>query len=492
MREGDRTLRVLHYMLGIPPVRGGGLIRYATDLMKAEREQGLQVMLLIPGCMPHDSDNKKVKVKAARPYEGIETFEIYNPLPVPMLNGILDITRYTRKCDGSLYLRFLKSTAPDLIHVHSLMGLHKEFLEQAKALHIPIVFTTHDYFGLCPAVNLVYAGHVCNDKEWKHCELCSQNAKSLKRIRLEQSRLYRFYAGNKWLPGIMNSDLLGDSFQSIRTEKVPKLADDTSFQPRMDYSDLKNYYYAMFALVDFFHFNSSIAKRCYEERLGRELPGKILHITHMGIKDMRKRRKYGKILRIGFLGPWSEAKGFFTLLEAVSRLYEAGFTELELHIYSNLGKREEVFIKNHQKYDIGELPSVMDEFDVLAVPSIWLETFGFVALEALSYGVPAIISENVGAKDLLLEHPGIGYVYDGSVEGLAAAMKEIYINRQSLAEANEKILEMDYDFSYESHARELVGAIMDFADGLGLLEGEVADECRNSFAKRQQNPRGGA
>jgi len=39
--------------------------------------------------------------------------------------------------------------------------------------------------------------------------------------------------------------------------------------------------------------------------------------------------------------------------------------------------------------------------DVLAVPSSWMETFGMVVLEALSCGVPVIVTEKVGAKDII-------------------------------------------------------------------------------------------
>jgi glycosyltransferase involved in cell wall biosynthesis len=35
------------------------------------------------------------------------------------------------------------------------------------------------------------------------------------------------------------------------------------------------------------------------------------------------------------------------------------------------------------------------------VPSLWKETFGLIVLEGLAFGVPVLVSDNVGAKDLL-------------------------------------------------------------------------------------------
>lgn len=35
------------------------------------------------------------------------------------------------------------------------------------------------------------------------------------------------------------------------------------------------------------------------------------------------------------------------------------------------------------------------------MPSLWKETFGFITIEALSYGKYVLVSQNVGAKDLI-------------------------------------------------------------------------------------------
>ena len=42
-------MKVLHYLFGLPPVRSGGLVKYALDLAEGQRAQGLDVCLMIPG-----------------------------------------------------------------------------------------------------------------------------------------------------------------------------------------------------------------------------------------------------------------------------------------------------------------------------------------------------------------------------------------------------------------------------------------------------------
>lgn len=65
------------------------------------------------------------------------------------------------------------------------------------------------------------------------------------------------------------------------------------------------------------------------------------------------------------------------------------------------------YIKVHNRYTYDELERIFDNTDVLISPSIWYETFGYTVLEALSYGVPVIISSTVGAGDILVKGAGI-------------------------------------------------------------------------------------
>ena len=73
------------------------------------------------------------------------------------------------------------------------------------------------------------------------------------------------------------------------------------------------------------------------------------------------------------------------------------------------------------------------------MPSVWYETFGFTVLEALSYGVPVIVSENVGAKDLL-EDGRFGMIVEPTVEGVKKGISELMANRKMLEEYNRQIV----------------------------------------------------
>lgn len=95
-------------------------------------------------------------------------------------------------------------------------------------------------------------------------------------------------------------------------------------------------------------------------------------------------------------------------------------------------------MKPHNRYSYMDLEKIFDETDLVIVPSIWRETFGYAVLEALSYGVPVLISGNVGAKDILVQGAGI-VIKDLTVKNLYHALRNI--TSEQLTRMNNVILE---------------------------------------------------
>ncbi len=452
-------------MFGTPPVRTGGLVRYALDLIRQEARIGETVILLLPGTLPKNTD-RRIRIRKSRSrIRRILTYTIDNPLPIPMCNGIRNARAYTKSCDASVYAAFLKKIKPDIIHIHTFMGLHQEFLNEAQKMEIPMVFTTHDYFGICPTATLLIADNICTDIDWKQCGLCCENAYSMKRLRLEQSVLYRIYRKSSWLAGWMHKGICKNSFRIMRAPQMAKVShtDGTMHNKARDcgellnYAVLKHYYASMFDKISWFHYNSVLSRRLYQSRLG-EKKGSVIPISHACISDCRSVRDYGKKLRVGYFGGWVEHKGFFQLLDVCRMMWEEGNRMLELHLYSDTEECNEAFVVNHKAFRAGQMEDVFQDIDILAVPSRCPETFGFVVLEALSFGVPVIASQNVGAGELLKEYPGCGIRYDGTTGELKRVLEKLYADtgRRMLQDMNQKILDMDDLFLYEGHVKKIV------------------------------------
>ena len=145
-------MKILHYALGFPPYRSGGLTKFCVDLMVQQAKEGHSVAMLWPGQMGFI--NKQVAIRKQKSEkikdQNIQSFEIINPLPVSFDEGIADVATFTKNSGNKAYEELLDEFQPDAIHVHTLMGIHKSFLETAKIKKIRLVFTAHDFFPICP------------------------------------------------------------------------------------------------------------------------------------------------------------------------------------------------------------------------------------------------------------------------------------------------------------------------------------------------------
>lgn len=299
-------MRILHYSLGFPPYRTGGLTKFCLDLMIEQKNEGDEVALLWPGQMGFI--DKRIKIKKRTDYlasnQKIMSFELINPLPISFDEGIRDFDKFTLKSNKDVFFDFLTSFQPDVIHLHSLMGIHKEFLEVAKSLNIKLVFTAHDFFPICPKVTLFRNGKICDSVgNCKKCASCNSTALSINKIKILQSPIYRT---------LKDSTLV----KKLRKSHRDRYLSDNTFKsidsgPNKDYIDLRNYYYSMLLMMDIIHFNSTITKKNYEKYF--DLPNSaIIPVSHSSIKNNCKIKNYNHDkLRIRYLGPASKAKGFY-------------------------------------------------------------------------------------------------------------------------------------------------------------------------------------
>lgn len=389
-------MKILHYALGFPPYRTGGLTKYCIDLMLTQKEQENEVALLWPGKMHFIF--KKPKIKEEKDWNGIRNFELINPLPVSLDEGILDIDAYTKSVNESVYLDFLRKYMPDVIHIHTLMGMHREFLNAAIQLKIRTVFTTHDYFGICPKVTLYHDGCVCDDDhDGLDCVQCNQTALSLKKIAILQSPIYRRLKNTKAVKMLRSRHRQ----KYFETSENKQTENKKCVRTSEEYRKLREYYISMLKIIDFIHFNSSVTETVYN-RYFHPQNSAVISITHRDIKDLRKEKFFDHdVLRITYLGPTKPFKGFQYLLKMLDGMWDKGMRNFELHLYSETVEKKKYITHKQNGYQYDQLKEIFDATDILVVPSQWYETFGYTVLEALSYGVPVQVTDKVGAKDLV-------------------------------------------------------------------------------------------
>lgn len=79
---------------------------------------------------------------------------------------------------------------------------------------------------------------------------------------------------------------------------------------------------------------------------------------------------------------------------------------------------------------------------------------GFTVLEGLSYGIPVIVSNKVGAKDLIVEGKN-GFVVEGNVQPLKNRILGLIENPQNVKEMNIYIVNEFPVKTMIEHSREI-------------------------------------
>lgn len=390
-------MKILHYTLGFPPKRSGGLVKYAMDVMNEEIRQGHEISVLYPGGLSFLRKNMYIKQENGP----LNKYELVNSLPLAIFGGIKSPKDFMISVPDKIFEDFLKKVRPDIIHVHTLMGLPKEFFEVANKMKIKIIYTTHDYFGLAPNPTFFVDGKTFDEKNSNYFwNKASKYAFSTNKLRVFQLSIYPIIRGilknNKFIKKI---NKFKNNTSTDDERLIENKIDDSSI---VNYDDIRSYYKSIFLLIDKIHFNSSIAKRVFEynipELIGK--PSKIISITNSNIIKHEKEKssvKSGKI-KVAYIGPNKEFKGFNFFLK-LSQIMDC--KKYEFHTYGYAPQDNIESVVQHGRYSSEDLPDIYRYVDVLIVPSRWKETFGLIVLEAMSFQTAVYVSNNVGAKDLL-------------------------------------------------------------------------------------------
>lgn len=181
-------------------------------------------------------------------------------------------------------------------------------------------------------------------------------------------------------------------------------------------------------------------------------------------------------VRVGYIGMLTPNKGIHTLGDAAALLHEdAPFK------YVIAGDGEPEFVQRMlAKFPASKTTymgwvnsnSFYPLIDVLVVPSIWAEPFGYVCIEALSYGVPVVVARS-GALSEIIEPEISGLVFEaGDHKALAACLRKIANDRNLLKRLHDGALIRAKQFSPEALAASLdvfLGEVYAGSKATGIL-----------------------
>src|SRR4051794_12687105 len=170
-------MRILHVGYGFRPLRYGGLILYAEDLMETLSARGHAVGSFFPGRRSPVGPRDRLRRWTRG---GIEMREIVNSTIVwggerGTLTPEVDLNHAPSE---ARFAEVLDELRPQVVHVQELIGLPSSLLEMTRARGIPTVMTLHDYFTLCPVLKLYDVdGRICLRHDvGEQCARCSAGA----------------------------------------------------------------------------------------------------------------------------------------------------------------------------------------------------------------------------------------------------------------------------------------------------------------------------
>lgn len=265
---------------------------------------------------------------------------------------------------------------PDIIHTNNLFYISPMIWKIAHEKNIKIVHTLRDYWGLCPKCTLLN----------RNCEICSKG-NLLCKLHKKNYKSYSKHVNLVTAPSRFTLDLYNRNnlFNDIPNKLIYNAID-------IDLNEHKN-------LV--------------QQKLKRE---------NLNIKFV-------------FLGSLEVHKGIKLLIDTFLQIKNddieliiCGDGSLKYYVQECCNKDNRIKYKG--KVDKKEKIKILEDSDVMIVPSIWYEPFGRVVIEGYKYAMPVIACKIGGIKELLNNEISIG-VKVNSKEELGAAINR-FSNRSEI------------------------------------------------------------
>jgi glycosyltransferase involved in cell wall biosynthesis/MoaA/NifB/PqqE/SkfB family radical SAM enzyme len=326
---------------------------------------------------------------------------------IHLVNVPRSLDRYRHVGVDQRFAETLDRLRPDVVHVGHLNHLSTSLLQEAAARRIPIVFTLHDFWLMCPRGQFMQMHAADNARLWPACDGQEDRKCAM--------RCYaRHFSGS---PEDSEADV------SAWTAWV---------QRRMQHVR------SMCELVDVFIAPSQYLLDRFRDEFG--LPAaKLVHLDY-GFDRKRlggRQRQPGEPFTFGYIGTHIPAKGIDLLLKAFAQLDDtvrlrvwgrprgqdtSALQSLAVRLANGASTRIE-WRSEYRNQDI--VREVFDHVDVLVVPSIWVENSPLVIHEAQQAGVP-VVTANVGGMAELVRHEVNGLLFEfRDHESLAREMQRL-------------------------------------------------------------------
>jgi len=193
---------------------------------------------------------------------------------------------------------------------------------------------------------------------------------------------------------------------------------------------------------------------------------KVIHLGSEPPLSLQRIRRHKKDeLRFVFAGTMSFRKStdillaVFRELGSVAQLTIVGGSESKQWI-DECNSLPNVSYLGHKPQS--ELYEIIAESDCLILPSRF-DAFGMVVVEALSVGTPVIVSENVGAKEVVEMFPGAGIITPVNACAIKDTIKKLVSSPTKLENMNDAAYQSGAYFSWRRYRKRVSEFVSDLS-----------------------------
>jgi glycosyltransferase involved in cell wall biosynthesis len=383
-------MRIVQVSPHFPPDHIGGVERYVERLAGDLCRQGDEPVII---CVEH-VDSTAAGVTSVR--DDRNGYPIHRLHINPRLFDSPLSAAYDVPAVETVVGEILDSTTPDVVHLHSGYLFGAAALRAAERRNIPTVVTLHDFWFICPLINMVHpSGEPCTGPDnAAKCAWCVATMKRRYRLadRLTGRRLGRLVNAigrNRYLRRL-----------TTRVSRVRSLGAR---------------HLALTEALSGSHVILSPARFVRDRIIEAGVPSARVFVSRIGIsaRDVaRADRPRDGALRIGYLGQLAPHKGVHVLIDSLGFLPGAS---LVLKIFGdptphpayvrrlrNAARTDSrIDFKGPYRYDT--VYDILSALDLVVMPSICHETGPLVIREAQAAHVPVIASRLGGPLEIVSE-----------------------------------------------------------------------------------------
>jgi glycosyltransferase involved in cell wall biosynthesis/MoaA/NifB/PqqE/SkfB family radical SAM enzyme len=315
--------------------------------------------------------------------------------------------RYRATGIDQRFAEVLDSVRPDIVHVGHLNHLSTSLLREAALRELPIIFTLHDYWLMCPRGQFMQMFPEDPNNLWAACD-GQEDRKCAERC------YARYFSG---APEERSADVdYWTNWVARRMHHVRDVAE----------------------LVDVFIAPAKYLRDRFRDAFG--MPERKLVYLDYGFARARmagRQRVAGEPFTFGYIGTHIPAKGIHDLIRAFGSLQgdarlriwgrprgqdTSALQQIAASLPSHVAGRIE-WLSEYKNQEI--VRDVFDRCDAIVVPSVWVENSPLVIHEAQQARVP-VITANVGGMAEYVHHEVNGLLFEHrSVEALTAQMQRL-------------------------------------------------------------------